>query len=151
MVESGRLMYHAIPMVVLETFEIERGLIVAVQAPTDLPVGKRLSAVITRGDGTTISATAYKEWLLRRDPELVEGEAFLLRGLRKTDVPVGSEVTLLLAAPPLGKAHSATIASEFRALGWALATEFRAEGHDEPYEYLFEWHGDGEPRYPSAR
>jgi hypothetical protein len=68
--------------------------------------------------------------------------------LRKTDVPIGSDITLQLAMPPLGKAHSASVASEFRCLGWTLAMEFRAEGDDEPYEYLFEWHGEGEPRYP---
>lgn len=137
-------------MLVLEIFEIERGLIVAVEASTDLPIGRRLSAVVTRGDGTTVSASAYKEWLLRRSPNPVEGEAFLLRGLRKIDVPVGSDVAFELAAIPLGKAHSATAADEFRALGWALVTEFRAEGDSDPYEYLFEWHGAGEPRYPSA-
>ncbi|MES2057427.1 MAG: hypothetical protein V4564_15950 [Pseudomonadota bacterium] len=138
-------------MRVLETFEIGRGLVIAVEGASNLPAGKRLSAFVTRGDGTRISAVAYKEWLLRRDLRPVEAEAFLLRGLRKSDVPIGSEVVLELVALPLGKAHSAIVADEFRTLDWTLAMELRAEGDDEPYEYVFEWRGDGEPRYPSAR
>lgn len=137
-------------MRVLEIFDIERGLIVAVETSTSLPVGKRLSATVTREDGTTITAIAFKEWLLRRDPRPVENEAFLLRGLKKADVPIGSDIVFELSVP-LGKANSATVADQFRTLGWSLAKEFRAEGDGEPYEYLFEWHRDGEPAYPSAR
>ncbi len=137
-------------MRVLETFDIERGLVVAVEASTSLPVGKRLSATVTREDGTTITAIAFKEWLLRRDPRPVENEAFLLRGLKKADVPVGSDIVFELSVP-LGKAHSAAVAGQFRTLGWSLAKEFHSDGDVEPYEYLFEWHRDGEPTYPSTR
>jgi hypothetical protein len=51
---------------------------------------------------------------------------------------------------PLGKAHSSQHAAEFLRLGWTLAHEFRAEGDDEPCEYLFEWRGDTPVIYPSA-
>lgn len=92
--ESGHRSCHPVSMQVLETFEIERGLIVAVEAPTNLPVARQLLALVTRGDGTTVSAPAFKEWLLRRDPHPLESEAFLLRGLRKADVPLGSSIEL---------------------------------------------------------
>jgi hypothetical protein len=51
---------------------------------------------------------------------------------------------------PLGKAHSFQTAAEYLRLGWTLAHEFRAEGADEPYEYLFEWRGDVPVIYPST-
>ncbi|MCW3834495.1 hypothetical protein ACFQ1E_04525 [Sphingomonas canadensis] len=54
------------------------------------------------------------------------------------------------AAPkPLGKAHSNIVAEQFKALGWTLTHEFRADGDGEPYEYLFEWQREGEPAYPA--
>jgi hypothetical protein len=137
-------------MRVLETFEIGRGLVIAVEASTSLPAGKRLIASVTREDGTTLSAVAFKEWLLRREPRSREDEAYLLPGLKKADVPIGSDVSLELAFA-LGKAHSADAAAQFRSLGWSLAKEFRVEGHSEPYEYLFEWHREEEPVYPTAR
>lgn len=135
-------------MLVLETFEIDRGLVIAVEAPTDLPMGKRLSATVKRKDGTTIAAVAFKEWLLRRDPNPSENEAFLLHGLDKADVPVGSDVMLQISAPLLGKAHSAHDADRFRFLGWSLIKELRVNGDSDPYEYLFEWRREGEPVYP---
>ena len=138
-------------MRVLETFKLERGLVIAVEASTDLPVGKRLSARVTRQDGTIVSGVAFKEWLQRHDPRPSELECFLLLGLKKTDVPVGSDVALELHAPPLGKAYSANVADQYRTLGWSLAHEFRVDGDKEPYEYLFEWHLEAEPVYPLAR
>jgi len=50
--------------------------------------------------------------------------------------------------PKLGKAHSAQMAEEFIRLGWTLKHEFRTNGDDEPYEYVFEWGADGEAVYP---
>jgi hypothetical protein len=52
--------------------------------------------------------------------------------------------------PKLGKAHSAQTALKFAQLGWTLKHEFRAEGDSEPYEYVFEWTGPGEPVYPAG-
>ena len=84
-------------MIVAETFEITgRGLAVAVDEVTDLPVGKKLAAVIHRPDGSTLRAEAFKEWLLRRTLDPIENEAFLLLGLTKDDVPVGSDLELTL-------------------------------------------------------
>lgn len=138
-------------MQVLETFEIERGLIVAVAPASKLSVARRLNAVITRQDGSTVATTAYKEWLLNRDPSVQqdEKEAFLLLGVTKADVPIGSGITLNLAPNPLGKAYSAAFAEKYRALGWTLTHEFRADGDDEPYEYVFEWRLSGQPVRPN--
>jgi hypothetical protein len=82
-------------MLVMARFQISgRGLGVAVDGVTDLPVSRKLEATIVRPDGSSLCADAYKEWLLRRTPEPLETEAFLLMGLTKDDVPVGSELHL---------------------------------------------------------
>jgi hypothetical protein len=52
--------------------------------------------------------------------------------------------------PKLGKAHSVQMARKFIQLGWTLRHEFCAEGESEPYEYVFEWTGPGEPVYPTG-
>ena len=104
-VESRHAVCQSKGMRVLETFEIERGLVVALDAPTGLPVGKRLNASVTREDGTSISAVAFKEWLLRRDPHPTESEAILLQGLKKADVPIGSDVAIELSSPVAGARH----------------------------------------------
>lgn len=69
---------------------------VATDQVTSLPVGKKLLATITRADGTVLRADAYKEWLLRRNPEPLENEAFLLIGLSKIEVPIGSTLQVNL-------------------------------------------------------
>jgi len=86
-------------MEIIETFEITgRGLAVAVEQATELPVSKKLLAVVKRPDGSSIYADDYKEWLLRRNSQPIEKEAFLLIGLSKVDVPVGSELHLQIPA-----------------------------------------------------
>ena len=85
-------------MRVADTFQITgRGLAVAVDEATDLPVSRKLAATVVRPDGTTVSADAFKEWLLRRSADPIESEAFLLMGLTKADVPIGSELHLSIA------------------------------------------------------
>jgi len=85
-------------MRVADTFHITgRGLAVAVDEATDLPVSKKLAATVVRPDGTMLNADAFKEWLLRRSTDSIEGEAFLLMGLSKADVPVGSQLHLRIA------------------------------------------------------
>ncbi len=82
-------------MRIVETFQITgRGLAVAVEESTELPVGRKLLAVVNRPDGSSISVEAYKEWLLRRHSEPMEKETFLLMGLSKSDVPIGSKLQL---------------------------------------------------------
>jgi hypothetical protein len=82
-------------MEIEDTFDITgRGLAVAIGQTTNLPVGKKLSARVTRPDGSVVQADAYKEWFLRRTPEPLEREAFLLLGLSKADVPIGSSLQI---------------------------------------------------------
>jgi hypothetical protein len=48
-------------MKIIETFQITgRGLAVAVEETTELPVRKKLCAFVTRQDGSVISVNAYK-------------------------------------------------------------------------------------------
>jgi hypothetical protein len=47
----------------------------------------------------------------------------------------------------MAKVHSKKMADELLRLGWTLVTEFQDPGDDEPYEYYFEWKGNGEPIY----
>jgi hypothetical protein len=49
------------------------------------------------------------------------------------------------AHPKFFKAHAKVIADELMRVGWTLRHEFRADGSEEPYEYIFEWIGAGEP------
>jgi hypothetical protein len=62
--------------------------------PTALPVGKELVAQIQRPDGSVFTAAAWKEWLLRRNLNPIEDEAFVLAGVDKADVPEGSTVEI---------------------------------------------------------
>ena len=85
-------------MRVADTFQIAgRGLAVVVDEATDLPVNKKLAATVVKPDGTTLNADAFKEWLLHRSGDPIEREAFLLMGLTKADVPVGSQFHLRVA------------------------------------------------------
>ena len=80
---------------IIELFEISaRGVVVAVAEPTDFPVGKVLQAKIICPDGSCIYAEAFKEWLLRKSPAPVEHEAYLLRGITKSDVPSGAFIEI---------------------------------------------------------
>src|SRR5690349_10019572 len=88
-------------MKVVETFRISgRGLVVMIDTTTELPVGKKLSATITRPDGSTVLADAFKEWLRRSSQEPIDQEAFLLLGLSESDVPLGSDVRLAMSPAP---------------------------------------------------
>ena len=84
-------------MKVLETFEISnRGIVVAVDGLTDLPVAKELEAQIKRPDGSVRQFKASKEFLKRTYPEPAETEAFLVYQATKDDIAVGSEIELYL-------------------------------------------------------
>ena len=78
-------------MIIADTFHITgRGLVVATDQITSLPVGKKLLATVTRPNGSVLKADAYKEWVLHRNQEPLESEAFLLMGLSKIEIPIGS-------------------------------------------------------------
>jgi hypothetical protein len=46
---------------------------------------------------------------------------------------------------PLRKCHSQAIADALIRQGWTLRHPFREREGDEPYEYLSQWDGPGEP------
>jgi hypothetical protein len=81
-----------------ERFQITgRGTVVVIGETTDLPVGKVLRATVTRPDSSRLTVEAFKEWLVRRDQQPLEREAYLLRGLDKSDIPDGSLVEIEFA------------------------------------------------------
>ena len=76
---------------VVETFEIlRRGAVAVVDKPTGRDVGRALRVELVKLSGEVVSTEAFKEYFLRRQPEPTENEAFMLKGLRKGDVPVGT-------------------------------------------------------------
>ena len=81
---------------VTDTFEIKnRGLVILGEATCDaVRVGKECEVIIITPLGRTIKAKGYKEWLLRRNPEPLESEAYLVEGVSKSDIPIGSVATI---------------------------------------------------------
>jgi hypothetical protein len=78
---------------IVEVFEITgRGIIAALDALTGRAVYGAHKVQVLKPTGEVISTEAYKESLLRRQPTPVENDAFLLKGLKKSDVPVGSRL-----------------------------------------------------------
>jgi hypothetical protein len=98
------------------------------------------------GDEKMEAARRHRVRILQKRPVPNKGDLDFLYSIaadlrRKSDRTNGP-------MPKLGKAHSAQMAEEFVRLGWPLKHEFRADGDDEPYEYVFEWLADGEAVYP---
>lgn len=78
------------PFKVEERFHIAgRGTVIVISETTHLPVAKALRAKVTRPDSSQLVAEAFKEWLLRRDPRPIEREAYVLRGIDKSEIPEG--------------------------------------------------------------
>jgi len=78
-----------------EAFNITgRGVAVILDGITDLDIGKEYRAGLYFQDGSTIETTAFKEWLLRRNIEPIEKEAFMLSGIKKEDIPSGTRIKL---------------------------------------------------------
>lgn len=61
---------------------------------TNLPVGKLLKATIVSPNGSRLNADAHKEWLLRRTPQPLEKEAYLLSGIDKAQIMEGSSIEI---------------------------------------------------------
>ncbi|MEB3046830.1 hypothetical protein [Rhizobium mulingense] len=70
------------------------GTMVVVVGTSDLPVSRKLTAILCRPDGSRTETVAYKDWLLRRALAVHEIEGFLLVGLEKSDIPDGSSVEI---------------------------------------------------------
>lgn len=78
---------------ITETFQITgRGLVIAIDDIIDLRSGKSIIVKITRPDNSVIEATAHQELMLRNKPAVSEKTAFLLAGLEKSQVPIGSYI-----------------------------------------------------------
>ena len=78
-----------------EAFNITgRGVAVILDGITNLDVGKEYRARLYLQDASTIEATAFKEWILRRNIEPLEKEAFMLSGIKKEDIPSGTKIKL---------------------------------------------------------
>ena len=76
-----------------EAFNISgRGVAVVLSGVTDLGIGKEYKAKLFNLDAETLEVTAWKEWLLRRNPVIEEKEAFLLVGVKKEEVPIGTTI-----------------------------------------------------------
>jgi hypothetical protein len=80
-------MKHLISFNVTEKFEITgRGAVVVIEEVTEYLLGNPYQVQVTGIDGNMLSATAYKEFMLRRIPTPVEKEAFCLKDLHKDDI-----------------------------------------------------------------
>jgi len=51
-----------------------------------------MSVTIISPNGNSFCAEAFKEWLLRKIPNPIEKEAFLLMGVEKDNIIEGSEI-----------------------------------------------------------
>lgn len=49
--------------------------------------------------------------------------------------------------PRLTKAHRKDVAGRYLELGWTLVSQFTDGESDEPYEYLFRWDHQSDPKY----
>ena len=81
---------------VIDTFEIKnRGLVILGDSTCEaISVGKECQIVIVTPSGQKLTRKGYKEWLLRRTPDPLENEAYLVVGISKSEVPVGSVATI---------------------------------------------------------
>lgn len=81
---------------IVETFEITgRGAVAVVDKLTGRGVGRALRVELVKPSGEVVSTEAFKEWLLRRQPEPTENEVFMLKGLHKGDVPAATVLRFL--------------------------------------------------------
>jgi hypothetical protein len=113
-----------------------------ISSPPDIR-GK--SVTVTRPDGTVIRLVATSS-------EVSHGVVAIFFGNAPHDVvPRGSMLEWRGNEYRMAKVHSHECAEELKRLGWALRTEFFAEGCEEPYEYLFEWRHDYEPSKPKIQ
>lgn len=76
---------------IVETFDVSgRGAVAVLDGFTGRSVGRAHRVQLLKPSGETVNTEAFKEWLLRRRPEPIESEAFMLKGARKADLPAGT-------------------------------------------------------------
>ena len=80
---------------IAEKFEIEgRGAVVVIDVFTEKIPGKAYHVKVTGKNGE-LQTTAYKEYFLRRNPEPIEKEAYMLKGLHKVDIADKATITFI--------------------------------------------------------
>ena len=81
---------------IIDTFEItNRGLVILGDATCDaIHVGKTCEISIRTPTGDTVNRTGFKEWPRRKTAEPLDTEAYLVVGVSKSDVPIGSVATI---------------------------------------------------------
>jgi hypothetical protein len=82
---------------VVETFDIKGHgvLLVGDKAFSDFLEIKSCDIEIITPDGDILKGIAFKEWLLRSStPQTDEIEAFFIRGMNKSNIPIGSLVSV---------------------------------------------------------
>ncbi|MCB9178001.1 MAG: hypothetical protein H6590_01060 [Flavobacteriales bacterium] len=85
----------AIEYDIIDVFEITgRGAVVLIGETTDRSVFNPHKVELLKPDGGIVRTEAYKDLVLRRMPNAtpVEKEGYLLKGLHKPDVPLGSRL-----------------------------------------------------------
>jgi hypothetical protein len=82
---------------IIDVFEITgRGAVVLLSEATDRNVGKPHQVEVVTLAGNVVKAQAEKEYLLlRTTPTSIEKECFLLRGMRKNEIPASSRLRFL--------------------------------------------------------
>ncbi|UTW45413.1 hypothetical protein KFE80_00305 [bacterium SCSIO 12696] len=81
---------------IVERFDITgRGTAVVIDKLTERVPGKEYKAQIKNSDGASIAVSAFKEWLLRRNSEPIEREAYLLKGVQKTEIAENAVISFL--------------------------------------------------------
>jgi len=81
---------------VIDTFLItNRGLVILGDATCDaIHVGTECEISIRTPSGETMNRKGFKEWLLKKTPEPLETEAYLVIGASKAEIPIGSVATI---------------------------------------------------------
>jgi hypothetical protein len=78
---------------IIETFEIlGRGVVVVIDQIVPVVNGKEVPVIIHTSGGQTFVANAYHEWFLRKSMIKLEQSAFLLKNLKKHNIPAGSQI-----------------------------------------------------------
>jgi len=81
---------------VIEKFEItDRGAVVVIDEVTERVPGKPYKVEVSGTNNEVLTTEAYKEWFLRRTPEPVEKEAYMLKGLHKKDLSENTSITFI--------------------------------------------------------
>ena len=81
---------------IVETFYVSgRGAVAVLDEPTGRDEGRPHRVQLLKPSGEAVSAMASKEWLLRHQPVVHEKEAFMLRGIRKSDLPPGTLIRFI--------------------------------------------------------